>query len=123
MMIKQQPTDEELMLAYQRGEAQAFEELFARYRTRLFTYLRRAIGDPVQAEDLLQTLFLRVHRARGISLSISAYEKKKRRYGGSTTVLLRNDGRMEKRERRDSFQLKPNADKRRRAAGIRGASG
>jgi RNA polymerase sigma-70 factor (ECF subfamily) len=63
-MAGQRSTDAELMLAYQRGEAQAFEELFARYRTRLFTYLRRSIGDPVQAEDLLQTLFLRVHRAR-----------------------------------------------------------
>jgi RNA polymerase sigma-70 factor (ECF subfamily) len=63
-MRGQQPTDEELMLAYQGGSAEAFEELFARYRTRLFNYLRRSIGDPVQAEDVLQTLFLRVHRAR-----------------------------------------------------------
>jgi RNA polymerase sigma-70 factor, ECF subfamily len=63
-MSERQPTDEELMLAYQRGNKEAFEELFARYRTRLFTYFRRSIGDPVQAEDLLQTLFLRVHRAR-----------------------------------------------------------
>ena len=52
------------MLAYQGGSTEAFEELFARYRTRLFTYLRRSLGDPGQAEDLLQTLFLRVHRAR-----------------------------------------------------------
>jgi len=52
------------MLAYQGGSKGAFEELFARYRTRLFNYLRRSLGDSVQAEDLLQTLFLRVHRAR-----------------------------------------------------------
>lgn len=52
------------MLAYQRGETEGFEELFIRYRTRLFNYLRRSIGDAAQAEDLLQTLFLRVHRAR-----------------------------------------------------------
>lgn len=63
-MIGQRSTDEELMLAYQGGSKEAFEELFARYRTRLFNYLRRSIGDPAQAEDLLQTLFLRVHRAR-----------------------------------------------------------
>ncbi|MGH7964920.1 MAG: RNA polymerase sigma factor [Candidatus Binatia bacterium] len=63
-MTEQRPTDEELMLAYQRGETEGFEELFARYRTRLFNYLRRSIGDRAQAEDLLQTLFLRVHRAR-----------------------------------------------------------
>ncbi len=52
------------MLAYQRGEAKAFEELFARYKTRLFNYLRRSVRDPVEAEDLFQTLFLRIHRAK-----------------------------------------------------------
>ena len=41
------------MLAYQGGSTEAFEELFARYRTRLFTYFRRSTGDPVLAEDLL----------------------------------------------------------------------
>jgi len=63
-MRGQQLTDEALMLAYQRGGTEAFEELFARYRTRLFNYFRRSLGDSMQAEDLLQTLFLRVHRAR-----------------------------------------------------------
>jgi RNA polymerase sigma-70 factor (ECF subfamily) len=63
-MIQRRPTDEELMLAYQRGSTAAFEELFTRYKVRLFNYLRRSLGDPMQAEDLLQTLFLRVHRAR-----------------------------------------------------------
>jgi RNA polymerase sigma-70 factor (ECF subfamily) len=63
-MADRPPADEELMLAYQRGSTAAFEELFARYRTRLFTYFRRSVGDVMQAEDLLQTLFLRVHRAR-----------------------------------------------------------
>ena len=52
------------MLAYQGGDAKAFEELFSRYKTRLFNYLRRSLGDSVQAEDLFQTLCLRVHRAR-----------------------------------------------------------
>ena len=52
------------MLTYQKGSKEAFEELFARYRTRLFNYFRRSLGDLVQAGDLLQTLFLRVHRAR-----------------------------------------------------------
>jgi len=63
-MIQRRPTDEELMLTYQKGSKEAFEELFARYRTRLFNYFRRSLGDLVQAGDLLQTLFLRVHRAR-----------------------------------------------------------
>lgn len=52
------------MLAYQGGSKKAFEELFARYHTRLFNYFRRSLGNPAQADDLLQSLFLRVHRAR-----------------------------------------------------------
>jgi len=63
-MRQQRPTDEDLMLAYQRGSKEAFEELFARYHARLFNYFRRFLGDSMEAEDLLQTLFLRVHRAR-----------------------------------------------------------
>lgn len=72
-MIQRRPTDEELMLAYQGGSKEAFEELFARYRTRLFTYLRRSLGDLAQAEDLLQTLFLRVHRAKGTYRPAAAF--------------------------------------------------
>jgi len=72
-MAGQQSTDEELMLVYQGGSTEAFEELFARYRTRLFTYLRRSTGDPVLAEDLLQTLFLRVHRARATYQPLAAF--------------------------------------------------
>jgi RNA polymerase sigma-70 factor (ECF subfamily) len=52
------------MLAYQAGDISAFEELFARYKTRMFNYFRRLLKDPAHVEDLFQTLFLRVHRAR-----------------------------------------------------------
>jgi RNA polymerase sigma-70 factor, ECF subfamily len=63
-MAERRPTDEELMLAYQAGDVEAFEALFIRYRTRLFRYFRHLVRDPEQAEDLLQILFLRIHRAR-----------------------------------------------------------
>lgn len=61
------------MLVYQGGSKEAFEELFARYRTRLFTYFRRSLGDSAQADDLLQTLFLRVHRARDMYRPSAAF--------------------------------------------------
>jgi len=72
-MTGQHLTDEALMLAYQGGSTEAFEELFARYRARLFNYFRRSLGDPAQAEDLLQTLFLRVHRAKGTYQPAAAF--------------------------------------------------
>ena len=48
----------------QRGELQAFELLFDRFRGRLFGFLVRRCGDGSVAEDLLQETWLRVVRSR-----------------------------------------------------------
>ncbi|MCB9681544.1 MAG: RNA polymerase sigma factor [Alphaproteobacteria bacterium] len=58
-------TDEALMTAYvQRGDRAAFQALFDRYAGRLVSMFRRAgLSDPI-AQDMLQTTFLHVHRAR-----------------------------------------------------------
>lgn len=53
------------MLEVREGSAAAFEELVARYQTRLVTILEHLIGSRDQAEDLAQEVFLRVYRARG----------------------------------------------------------
>jgi RNA polymerase sigma-70 factor, ECF subfamily len=55
-------TDESLMAAYQRGEVAAFDQLVARHQRPLWSFLRRYVGDPATAEDLLQEAFLRVVR-------------------------------------------------------------
>ena len=57
------PTDEALMLSYQRGSREAFEELFARYRDPLFGFFRRRLESSERAEDLTQETFLAVIRA------------------------------------------------------------
>lgn len=53
------------MLAYQAGDAAAFETLFQRYQRRIYNYLLRHLGDWTVAEDLFQRTFLRLHEARG----------------------------------------------------------
>lgn len=55
-------SDEALMMAYRQGETGAFDELLTRYRTPLFSFLKRLVGDPALAEDLFQETFLRVIR-------------------------------------------------------------
>lgn len=40
-----------------------FDELYAQYRTPLYTYIYRLIGDREQAADLLQETFVKVYRA------------------------------------------------------------
>lgn len=57
-------SDEALMLAYARGDAAAFETLYARHRTPLYRYVRRLVHDGALAEDLYQDVWLRVINAR-----------------------------------------------------------
>lgn len=56
--------DARLMQAFCAGDSSAFDALFSRWARPLLRYLRRLVGDPVAAEDLIQETFLRVHRAR-----------------------------------------------------------
>lgn len=44
------------------GEERAFDELVARYQTRLLNFVFRTIGDREKAEDLVQEVFVRVYR-------------------------------------------------------------
>ena len=62
--MEPQPSDEALMLAYQAGNAAAFETLYGRWRGRLFRYLRHQCGDAGQAEELYQDVWMKVVGAR-----------------------------------------------------------
>jgi RNA polymerase sigma-70 factor (ECF subfamily) len=57
-------TDEEMMSAYARGDRAAFAALFQRWAPRLHAFFLRSLREPALADDLLQTTFLKVHRAR-----------------------------------------------------------
>ncbi len=56
---------ETLMKRYVGGEATAFDALYARTSRRVFSYQMMMTGDRTRAEDLCQTTFLKLHRARG----------------------------------------------------------
>jgi len=56
-------SDEALMLEFQGGSREAFEQLFARYRGPLYGYFRRRLNGDRRAEDLTQETFLAVIRA------------------------------------------------------------
>ena len=56
--------DVRLMLEVRNDNAAAFEELVARYQSRLITVLEHLVHRRDQAEDLAQEVFLRVYRAR-----------------------------------------------------------
>ncbi|MDJ0852969.1 MAG: RNA polymerase sigma factor [Myxococcota bacterium] len=56
--------DARLMLAFSQGEAHAFDALFRRWSGPLLRYLERMVRNRATAEELVQEVFLRVHRAR-----------------------------------------------------------
>jgi RNA polymerase sigma-70 factor, ECF subfamily len=51
-------SDEVLMLAFQRGSREAFDELYTRYRSPLCGFFRRRLSSEARAEDLAQETFL-----------------------------------------------------------------
>ncbi len=55
-------SDEVLMLAFQQGSGEAFDELYARYRGPLHEFFRRRLNSELRAEDLAQETFLVVIR-------------------------------------------------------------
>ena len=57
-------TNIRLMLAVQRDDASAFEELMFRFQGRVQSLFRHLLGNREAAEDLTQDVFLRVFRAR-----------------------------------------------------------
>lgn len=55
-------SDAELVQATRRGEQRAFAELVRRYRDRHARFATRMLGDADEAEDVLQSVFVRAYR-------------------------------------------------------------
>lgn len=55
-------SDAELVAATRRGEQRAFAELVRRYRDRHARFVARMLGDADEAEDVLQSVFVRAYR-------------------------------------------------------------
>jgi RNA polymerase sigma-70 factor (ECF subfamily) len=84
-------SDENLILEFQRGSQEAFDELFARYREAIYGFFRRRLPDRQRAEDLTQETFLVIIRSAsryeprslvrtylyGIALKLVAAERRK----------------------------------------------
>ncbi len=59
-------SDEQLMIAYQNGDFEAFDVLYLRYEGYLYNFFLKWTGDREQAGDLLQVVFLKLHRRRNL---------------------------------------------------------
>lgn len=63
-MTAHEHPDEALMLAYQAGDAGAFDTLYARHRSGLYRFIRRQVAADASAEEVFQDVWMRVIDAR-----------------------------------------------------------
>jgi len=57
-------SDDDLMRAFARGDGDAFEVLYERYRKPIYRYVFHAVGDAATADDLYQDVWSRIIDAR-----------------------------------------------------------
>ncbi len=102
-------SDEALMLEFQGGSREAFEELFTRYREPLYGFFRRRLESKERADDLTQETFLAVIRATaryepralvrtylyGIALKLLAAERRRERRSHPTPRPEALDGALD----------------------------
>lgn len=60
---KERASDEQLMLVFSQGSAEAFDELFQRYKQAIYGFFRRRVADHAHAEELTQEAFLALVRS------------------------------------------------------------
>ncbi len=65
MRIDNDEQERSLAVAVQRGDSGAFRELYDAYRERIWTLVVYSIGDSLQAQDVLQTVFFKAFRGLG----------------------------------------------------------
>lgn len=93
-------TDEQLLLAHRRGDAEALRALVERYQDILMNFLVRLTGDRQVAEDVFQDAFLQVH------LSSDTFDPS-RRFKPWLFTIAANKGRdhLRRRNRRTELEL------------------
>src|SRR3989442_13690390 len=92
-----------LMVAYQRGDLEAFEQFYVALEPELRGFLRTRCHDPQRVDDLLQETFLQLHRSRrgylpGLPVRPWVYAIAKR-------VFLMHVRKVRRRESREMTEL------------------
>jgi len=62
-VLREEPTDEQLLAEYRGGDKGKFAVLVLRYQRELYHFLVRFLGDRAAAEDVFQETFLQVHQS------------------------------------------------------------
>lgn len=57
-------SDEELMKRYQQDDYLAFDELYSRYKKRIYSYVQSKVFDKSMVDEVYQNVFLKLHKSR-----------------------------------------------------------
>lgn len=60
MRLLSEPTDEQLVDAYMKGNNAAFDTLLKRYESKVFTYIAYSVRNEEVAQDIFQECFMRI---------------------------------------------------------------
>jgi RNA polymerase sigma-70 factor (family 1) len=58
--LKAFPTDDELVIKLQKGDVQAFDQVYAKYAGRLYSFTFKYLKSTFETEELVQSVFLKV---------------------------------------------------------------
>jgi RNA polymerase sigma-70 factor (ECF subfamily) len=82
--------DETLMLAFAKGDAQAFESLYDRHAMRVWRYLFRGVQNAASADELAQDVWLRVAQSNDYAPRAGAAGRPVARFTTWLLTLARN---------------------------------
>lgn len=57
-------SDENLMILYQQGEHQAFEVIYSRYKSKIYSFLSKRVAEESSIDDVFQSIFMKLHKTR-----------------------------------------------------------
>ena len=75
-----------LVIAFQAGDRARLDDLYLRYFDRVYSYLKLVLGEPHEAEDATQQVFLSVLKA------LPRYERRTQPFRAWLFVVVRNEG-------------------------------
>ena len=75
-MVVKIPNDNELVDRLYKGDIEAFDLIYAKYASRLYAFGKKYLGSDIEAEELVQTVFLKLwenHKKLKRELSFKSY--------------------------------------------------
>lgn len=95
-----QLTDEELILAFQNNNVEAFDILVKRYKDPLTNFIYRFLGNFDDTADILQETFVRVYRKKHLYKTVAKFSTWIYTIAGNLSK-----SELRRRGRRDSFSI------------------